>query len=26
VSAVRDEEYKRGWPDRAAGTVVVVEA
>jgi uncharacterized RDD family membrane protein YckC len=25
VSAVRDEELKRGWPDRAAGTVVVVQ-
>jgi uncharacterized RDD family membrane protein YckC len=25
VSAVRDEELKRGWHDRAAGTVVVAE-
>ena len=25
VSAVLDEEFKRGWHDRAAGTVVVAE-
>lgn len=25
ISAVRDEQFKRGWHDRAAGTVVVAE-
>ncbi|TDP96253.1 RDD family protein [Labedaea rhizosphaerae] len=25
ISAVADEEFKRGWHDRAAGTVVVAE-